>query len=769
MRTVASVSRAHNYLRIFGFYGEFYAQVIRPFCQANLYKSGKVVVPGTNRTENRITHVFARSNFEKSEYRIPSSLLKEFLDFAQYRGYNPSRIEILVEPELVSKETSFKFKPGYENTRPGQDEWVNYQLAPGPIKVNNASTGFGKALADNTPVRTVRGWKPIGQLKVNEMVMAPDGSHTYVTGVFPQGVTPTYQLVFEDGRHAIACPEHQWEVREEGSQLWKTMTTAELVANPDKRYYIPLTASERNPDHPEIFEPYTVGKADLVLKDKYREGSHTQRMGLLRGLLDSTGEPQADGSILYRSEYGISAKMVQDLVWSIGGIATATFARFNNTVLIRHRTPEILFTDEDKQDKLRNSENRDLALKIAVIAPSSPTKTTCISVAHHSQCFVIQNYLVTHNTYMGLRTMLLMGKRTLITIQPRYITTWIKALGDIIDLQPTDVLVWEQDLGLLRELMLRGDIDPKVIIVPMTRIDVYLRNEKKNAATLSLDTIFESLQCGLRIIDEGHEAIHQVCISLMYGNFAKVLVLSATLSADDPFINKIYRIMFPYHIRLKEPEPENYIDIVAYLYDINPRRYNLKTQQFGSYNDLTWEQSILGNRAVTQFYFEVAKKAYEDYYLDVREPGTKCLFFFSRVNMCEAMLEMFQKEYPGEDFVTFTGDDTKSKNKEDKTKYLRHEHVITTPGSCGTGKDIPGLVTVICFHSVSSTQRNKQMIGRLRDLSNRKEFGGRITPRFVFGVCASQPKHKEYFRKREVAFEPKKKTLKVIDSNCALQ
>jgi hypothetical protein len=163
----------------------------------------------------------------------------------------------------------------------------------------------------------------------------------------------------------------------------------------------------------------------------------------------------------------------------------------------------------------------------------------------------------------------------------------------------------------------------------------------------------------------------------------------------------------------------------------------------------------------------VAKKAYEDYYLDVREPGTKCLFFFSKVNMCDVMLSMFQKDYPGEDFVTFHGEDTKGKNA-DKLKYLKHENVITTPGSCGTGKDIDGLVTVICFHTVSSIQRNKQMIGRLRD-KVLKMFDGRVRPRFVFAVCISQPKHKEYYQKRKVAFEPKKHSFKTIDSNCALE
>lgn len=513
MRHVATIAKAHNYIRIHDFYGEFVARVITPFCRAHLFKTAKVPIPGSHKTEWKTTHVFARSNYTRDEFRLPASLLKEFLTFAQYAGYDPSRIKLEVEPELVGKKVSFEFQPGYEQYREGQEEWVNYQLAPGAIKVNNASTGFGK-------------------------------------------------------------------------------------------------------------------------------------------------------------------------------------------------------------------------------------------------------------TYMGLRTMLELGVRTLITVQPRYITTWIKALGETLKLKPEDVLVWEFDIGKLPDLLAKGEIDPKVIIIPMTRIEVYLRNEKKDHQHPNLDYVFNNLECGLRIIDEGHEAIHQVCMSLMYGNFPKLLVLSATLTADDPFINKIYKIMFPFNIRLKEPEPENYIDVVAYGYDINPRKYNLKTMQFGSYNDLTWEQSILGNKAVTEFYFKVAKKAYEDYYLDIREEGTKCLFFFSRVNTCEVMLKMFDAHYPGMDFATFTGDDTKGKNA-DKLKYLKHEIVITTPGSCGTGKDIAGLVTVISFHTVSSTQRNKQMIGRLRDIS--KKFGGKITPRFVFPMCISQPKHREYFKKREIAFQAKQKTFKVIDSFCSLE
>jgi hypothetical protein len=766
MRHVAHIARAHNYLRIFGFYGEFLAQVITPFCKAHLFKVGKVPVPGVrNKTTWKVTHVFARSNFDKTEYRIPSSLLKEFLDFAQHRGYNPTRIQVFEEPELFGLPASFEFQPGYENTRPGQDEWVNYQLAPGPIKINNASTGYGKALAVDTPVRTINGWVPIGNLQVDDLVMTQDGSHTYVTGVYPQGRTETYIIILEDGRNVTCCPEHQWEVRTaEGG--FHTLTTQQMVES-GKTYYLPLVDSERKAPRNEARNMYKVGFEDQVLSEKYLEGSTVQRLELLQGLMDNRGYVEQDGTLTYTTEYPRTASFVQQLVWSLGGIAELNSTPRLSNVYIKFPYPEMFFTRPERVSEARGHHNPDLALKIVSINRGMPQETCCISVEHPSKLYVVKDYVVTHNTYMALRTMLLMGTRTLITVQPRYVTTWLKALGDILKLAPEDVLLWEQDLSRLPGVLASGAVNPKIIILTMTRIDVYLRNEKKDPDAPDLDTLYKSLGCGLRIIDEGHEAIHQVCISLMYGNFPKLLLLSATLTADDPFINKIYKIMFPVNIRLKEPEPENYIDIVAYLYDINPRRYNLKTMQFGSYNDLTWEDSILKNEVTTRFYYDVAKKAYEDYYLDVREPGTKCLFFFSKVNMCDVMLSMFQKDYPGEDFVTFHGEDTKGKNA-DKLKYLKHENVITTPGSCGTGKDIDGLVTVICFHTVSSIQRNKQMIGRLRD-KVLKMFDGRVRPRFVFAVCISQPKHKEYYQKRKVAFEPKKHSFKTIDSNCALE
>lgn len=507
MRTTATITKAHNYLRIHDYHPDFIQRVIGPFCRLNTYQLGLKPNASTGRLERVIDHVFARSNHEKTEYRISSSLLKEFMDFATYRGYDTSRFNVEKEPELEGVRVHFEFNEGFDKPKPGQPEWIDYMLDEGPLKINNASTGFGK-------------------------------------------------------------------------------------------------------------------------------------------------------------------------------------------------------------------------------------------------------------TFMAIYCMVKFGYRTVITMQPRYITTWIKELNKIVKLLPGDLVIWEHPLPRLADAFNNGTLNPKVVILPMSRVEPFLR-KKDPPEEMDLDDIFKAINPGLRIIEEGHEAIHQVFSSLMYGNLKKFFVLSATLRSDDAMTNKVYGWVYPKAARLKEAEPEHYIDVVAYLYRINLRTNKIRAERFGAYDDKAFEESILKSKKLTDFYFELMDKAYQEYYVTKREAGTKCLFFFSRKNMCAAMKERFLKRYPGMDFDTFTGDD------KNKTKYLEHEIVITTPNSCGTGKDIPGLITVICGHLVFSRQSNAQIIGRLRDCS--KLFGGLITPMFIFTVCIDLNKHIQGMDKRFEVFAPKTKTFKRINSECCLE
>ncbi len=87
----------------------------------------------------------------------------------------------------------------------------------------------GNGLPYNTPILTPRGWKPIGELSVDDAVIDPQGMPSKVTGVYPQGVRPCYRLTLSDGRTIIADKNHRWSVRFNRNITVKT--TAELFAN----------------------------------------------------------------------------------------------------------------------------------------------------------------------------------------------------------------------------------------------------------------------------------------------------------------------------------------------------------------------------------------------------------------------------------------------------------------------------------------------------------------------------------------------------------
>lgn len=855
MRETAIISRANHYFKVHGFYEQFVVNVIKPFCRIHLCKTAKRPVPGTRRQQWVVTHVFARSNPQKTEFRLPAELFKEFIEYASYRGYNQSRFKIVDEPVIPGKKVHFEFNPGFENRREGQHEWTDYMLEPGYLKINNASTGFGKAQTLDSKIKVPGGWKRMGDIKVGDLVIARDGSATPVTGVHPQGVTEVWRVHFADGRWTDVNPDHLWNIFNHDKRDWKTLNTREIrdfLSNQPDRVHIPLCEPEDGPAKEFKIHPYLMGvllgdggftngnvtvnkpyeqlfdrissllpdhltckwRDDvtfvILFKDKhkpgedqwhvrtglkehglmglkshekfvpkdYLEGSKQQRLELLQGLMDTDGTVSKDKSVSFSSTSEKLAKAVQYLVRSLGGIAkTSTriptytylgerkFGRTDYRVSIRYPRPEELFTLEHKRERAVGGQYTDtLKLKMVRIEELSPEPTQCISVEHPEHLYVTDDFIVTHNTYMSIYTMVKTGELTIVTMQPRYIFNYVKELYKVVKLDPGDVLLWEQDLSVLHDVMKRGDYDPKIVIIPMSRIEVYLRHEKDDRDQPLLEEIIQTINPGLRIIDEGHEAIHQIFLSLLHGNLKKTVVLSATLKADDPFTNKVYKWLYPQRFRLKDAEPENYIDVVAYLYRLNIRKYKVKTEQFGGYNDKAFEESILKSEPLTRFYFELADKAFREYYLNRRREGTKCFFFFSRVNMCYAMLELFRKKYPDMDIETFTGDD--SKKKELKDKYLRHEVVITTPNSCGTGKDMPGLITAICPHSVSSTQANKQIIGRLRDTA--KMFNGELPPIFVFPVCLDIDKQVEYLGKREVAFADKQKSFKRINSECSL-
>lgn len=363
-------------------------------------------------------------------------------------------------------------------------------------------------------------------------------------------------------------------------------------------------------------------------------------------------------------------------------------------------------------------------------------------------------------TFCAIWTAVQMGKRVLITVLPRYVDIWVKAFGEFLDIHPTDILIADTfGIEKLHQIMKDGLINPSIIILPLTKIDVYIKRMKDDPSIPGLDEVFNDMRCGVRIIDEAHESIYSVYMSLMFGNHMKTMALSATLKGDDDFINSMYNQIFPPHCYLRPPEYTKYIHVIAYSHRMDVNKYKINAKGFGGYSHVKFEQGIMKRSYVWEQYYLMLKESFDKYYMDTYREGQKAMWFFNTVEMCELFLRQLKKDYPDLDAIVFTGE--QSAKKETKTAYREHQVVITTPGSCGTGKDIPKLYIVFSPISVSSSQRNDQMVGRTRPID---KWWPDLDPIFLYFVCPDIPKQVDYHRKRRQIFDKKMKKFTLIDS-----
>ncbi|MCA7969652.1 replicative DNA helicase [Burkholderia sp. AU39826] len=87
---------------------------------------------------------------------------------------------------------------------------------------------MGKAQPLDARVRTLTGWKPMGELAVGDALASVDGAASIVTGIYPQGERQVYRVRFSDGRSAECCDEHLWCVHFREWEKPRVLSTAEI-------------------------------------------------------------------------------------------------------------------------------------------------------------------------------------------------------------------------------------------------------------------------------------------------------------------------------------------------------------------------------------------------------------------------------------------------------------------------------------------------------------------------------------------------------------
>lgn len=316
------------------------------------------------------------------------------------------------------------------------------------------------------PVLTPDGWVTMGDLRVGDEVIGSNGEPTLVTGVFPQVDRRVYQMTFDDGAGVRSGPEHLWTVRDTRDASAHTFTTEqlnELLFKRNKKHYVIQTVDPvvfADQKQPLPIDPYLLGvligdgnlREDLVrvssadkeildnirqtkgqfisdspflntlrelglagkksyekfIPDCYMTSAPDSRRELLRGLLDTDGWAQGP-SAGFRTSSILLAEQVRSLVWSLGGKATlACHSTWLNGV--QHRDGYQLTISLIKQDyfKLERKKSAIIPLtgafgrRIRSIERTDDEESVCIRVEAEDHLYVTKDFVLTHNTGVGL-------------------------------------------------------------------------------------------------------------------------------------------------------------------------------------------------------------------------------------------------------------------------------------------------------------------------------------------------------------------------------
>jgi len=130
----------------------------------------------------------------------------------------------------------------------------------------------GRAQPVDTPVLTPEGFRPIGELRVGDLVIGSDGRPTPVLGVYAQGRKDVFRLTTQDGASTLACGEHLWFVTtrddrrhgEPGRVVATRYIIDDLRRPHHRRFDLPLVAPVEFELRGVPIEPYALG---LLLGD----------------------------------------------------------------------------------------------------------------------------------------------------------------------------------------------------------------------------------------------------------------------------------------------------------------------------------------------------------------------------------------------------------------------------------------------------------------------------------------------------------------------
>lgn len=688
-------------------------------------------------------------------YTFTRESLMDFVTYLKFRGINildKDEFEIIITNSKVPRDIDIKLKSNYklrEEQQKYQDAIINNNM---PKALIEARPGFGKMQPLDSLIKIPDGWKRMGDIQLNDDVIAKDGTITKVIGIYPHGEKEIFKVTFTDGRSTECGAEHLWKVyTQDETEVIDTTTINSMLKN-NIRCYIDLIDSEQNNDKHYANDGMYYGSfirtgINNKINEHFFNGSTKQRLEVLKGILN-TYTFDFSTTYMFISKDEVTIKDIQMLVWSLGGIAKYAFIQKQEAYALEIRClKELDYVVIENNDFLYRHK-----LEIISIEKIGTKEAQCIMIEHPEHLYITDDYIVTHNTVVSLAIACAKKKRIMLLL-PGYVDKWKKDVINVLDIAEDDIYVIQGKdsiLKLIEKIRNKEEINYKVYVVSEASLMPYAEKdrEKYGKDYIEIPDIIEYLEIGTILIDEIHEKFYQSFYLLLLINTQLLIGMTGTYTSGNSYVRKFQDILFPKKAKLNFIKIEKYTNTFAIDYELdNPK--SAKYLQQNMYNHDTYEtNTLIANRSKLLNFIDMLEHYFETAYLQNYKEGNKMVIFVASVRFATMLTRYFQDKYRQFDIRRYTSDDPFE-------NILEPDVIISTLQSAGTAIDIPKLKVV--FNTVVSVSevRNIQSHGRLRKLENEEVL-------YYYFYSTSIPKHSSFHRVRTEQLKPYSKEFKFI-------
>lgn len=233
---------------------------------------------------------------------------------------------------------------------------------------------------------------------------------------------------------------------------------------------------------------------EKFIPEEFMQGSYSQRLELVRGLLDTDGTSGKNRCVTFSSTSEKLAKQLQCLVWSLGGKCSIVEknshfkdkdgarkqGRKSYVVTISHDNSGELFSLERKKVRLIGRREIERRLLISSIEPAGKSECVCIKIDHPDELYVTDDYIVTHNT-STLNVLLHIFKKHKIPINLAAPTG--KAAQRAAEVTGVEASTIHRLLGIRGPGTDPGEVESGVLVIDeSSMIDIYLMTSIVKAA-----------------------------------------------------------------------------------------------------------------------------------------------------------------------------------------------------------------------------------------------------------------------------------------------